>query len=183
MKGFDVVWSCFEQLENQALCCDAPPRFKCRGLWQRHASDSNMSRSKCRFWLTATVVTAAVRHARKDQNAAVLLDTYKYKTSFQVVPNLSSSIFPILRIFFQERKNSKNSFLFTQINSFLHQTSYSIFYAHIGQNHAWVLVNTHPLVCISLLSYIISVLLIKEISFIICMLLEYILDTKQRLLC
>ena len=82
MKGFDVVWSCFEQLENHVLCCDTPSRFKCRGSWKRHASDSNMSRSKCRFWLTETVMTATVRHARKDQNAAVLLDTYKYKTSF-----------------------------------------------------------------------------------------------------
>ena len=66
MKGFDVVWSCFESLENQALCCDARRGF------------------------SAAVFATAVAEPQSNRDSVIqgqncfftcpILDVYKYHT-------------------------------------------------------------------------------------------------------
>ena len=112
-----------------------------------------------------------------------VLDAYKYTTFSFSKGQFSDSKNPKLQRETLERKSIKNSFLYTQNHSHMHSNIIQHFLAQLGCLLAWVLLNTHPLVCSSLISSKFSVLFIKEISYIICMLLKYILDTKQRLLC
>ena len=112
-----------------------------------------------------------------------VLDVYRYHTfSFSKLSSLT-----LRTLNFKERhlreNQIKNTFLTLKNHSHMHQNIIQHFLAQLGCLLAWVLVNTHSLVSSSLLSYIISVLFIIDISYIICIFLEYILDTKQRLLC
>ena len=72
--------------------------------------------------------------------------------------------------YFQKReKQIQIAHLNTQINSKLHQISYSIFYVHIGEIHAWFYIITSFLVCSSLTSSNFSVFHIQTSLYITCM--------------
>ena len=96
-----------------------------------------------------------------------VFDVYKYTTFSFSKGQFSDSKNPKLQREILERKSINNSFLYTQNHSHMHLYIIQHFLAQLGCLLAWVLLNTLPLVCSSLISSNFSVLFIKASLFLL----------------